>query len=329
MRLHNGKKLLKLFGTLALAAIMFLSLSLTVSAADYVQLAPIPGTAPECATPPCGTNLSTYLTGMFKISIAAVGVLAFLMIVWGGFTYLSTDVIYGKEEGKTRIERALGGLILALASYIILNTINPQLVSLNLDFGPAADVKSALSAPADLVANQKRFDDTIKAGLERMEKTKMDATALEQQAKEYQQDLASLADEPENKGERDALEKLIAETSDQAQTRRTYDTASERITQAANQGLEGMTIPDGKTTVFGIVQMSTDQQINALKSAVAAINQNYQDAQVKLATAGKTEEIAKLFDERRAALQKVCARNNNNVAPNSVYETVPACNFYK
>src|SRR3989344_8654675 len=68
----------------------------------YVPLATIPGTV----DPTTGkTDLSTYMTGIFKFGVAAAGVLAFITIVWGGFTYLSTDSITGKEEGKHYIER--------------------------------------------------------------------------------------------------------------------------------------------------------------------------------------------------------------------------------
>lgn len=321
----NYKKTFALPFIMLLVALTLLSVSpkqvsgsFYPDASDYTPLAPIEGTF----NPATGkTNLSTYLTGIFKVGVAGAGVLAFLMIVWGGFTYLSTDVITGKEEGKARIERAVGGLILALTSYIILNTINPKLVELDLYFGEPADTErmntNKLGRPEDLY-NQQVFDDTIQKGLIRMENTKRDATALENLAKNDQAKLDKLADTPENKGERDALKALIAEESDRAKTRRTYDTASERIIQAANQGLEGMTVKSG-------LLMSTDDQISALKAGVAQINQSYKNAQVELA--GKNADIARLFDERTVALKKICARNNK--VPESVYEEVPVCNFYK
>ncbi len=156
---QSNKQLFTLFTILFLASLVLLSVSPKAFAADYVPLAPIPGTVPStgCTDPTaanysgdCGTNLPTYLTGIFKIGIAAAGVLAFLMIVYGGFIYLSTDAITGKEEGRTYIGRAIGGLLLALAAYIILNTINPALVALNLDFGPATGARGGLSAPPPL-----------------------------------------------------------------------------------------------------------------------------------------------------------------------------------
>ncbi len=125
----------------------------------YVPLATIPGTV----DPATGkATLSTYMTGIFKFGVAAAGVLAFITIVWGGFTYLSTDSITGKEEGKHYVERALGGLILALVSYIILNTINPKLVELDIYFGKPADQAkmNRLEKPDD-VTYSKQLDDLL------------------------------------------------------------------------------------------------------------------------------------------------------------------------
>jgi len=56
------------------------------------------------------------------------GIFAVFMIIWGGFEYVSTDAISGKSAGKEKIEGALWGLGLALGSYLILNTINPELL---------------------------------------------------------------------------------------------------------------------------------------------------------------------------------------------------------
>lgn len=135
MNINNLK--LKLRKPLLIISASFILLSIfsiniiAVAETSYVPLAPLPQTTVADGS----TDLNNYLAGGFKLGIALAGVLAFLMIVIGGFQYLSTDAMTGKEEGKERIERAVGGLVLALASYIILYTINPNLVELDLEFG--------------------------------------------------------------------------------------------------------------------------------------------------------------------------------------------------
>lgn len=105
---------------------------------DYVQLAPLPGSCEVQSNGQCITkigennNLAGYINSLYMLIVGAAGVLAVLQIVMGGFSYLSTDAIANKEEGKHQIKMALGGLMLIFASYIILNTINPQLVELKI-----------------------------------------------------------------------------------------------------------------------------------------------------------------------------------------------------
>ena len=55
-----------------------------------------------------------------------------MMIAFGGIQYMSTDAIHGKSEGRERITYALMGLLLVLFSWILLNTINPDILSFNL-----------------------------------------------------------------------------------------------------------------------------------------------------------------------------------------------------
>jgi hypothetical protein len=64
-------------------------------------------------------------------------VLAVVMLVVGGIEYMSTVSVGEKEGAKSRITNALLGLVLALGSYAILNTLNPNLVNLNISIDSA------------------------------------------------------------------------------------------------------------------------------------------------------------------------------------------------
>lgn len=99
----------------------------------YEPLAPLPGTTGDCAdgTGQC-IDFERYLPTVFTLLIGFAGVIAVVQIVIGGVMYLSTDAIQGKSAGRAKIFNALTGLILIIASYIILNTINPRALNLNL-----------------------------------------------------------------------------------------------------------------------------------------------------------------------------------------------------
>ena len=127
----------------SLALLLFFSVALVASAQGYIPLAPIEGTLKAGSNT---TDLPTYLAGIYKVAIAAAGALAFLMIVWGGFTYVTAESIGGKDAGREYIQNAIGGLVLAIASYVLLYTINPALVQFNLDFGK-------LAAPSNINAD--------------------------------------------------------------------------------------------------------------------------------------------------------------------------------
>ena len=100
---------------------------------QYQTLAQIP----QLGTTVDPTSLSSYLQKVFEIGIGVAAGLAVIMIVLGGIEYMSTDAIGGKEEGKEKITSALWGLLLALSAWLILNTINPALLNMNLQVNPA------------------------------------------------------------------------------------------------------------------------------------------------------------------------------------------------
>lgn len=78
-------------------------------------------------------NLGEYIAAIYKYSLAIAGVLAGIMITIGGVKYLmSAGNAPAIASAKKTIFGALVGLILVFTSYIILNTVNPRLVSLRV-----------------------------------------------------------------------------------------------------------------------------------------------------------------------------------------------------
>jgi hypothetical protein len=89
-----------------LTSIILFSTATLAYALDYVNLAPLPGSCEVQANGKCITtvgeknNLASYINGLYMLIVASAGVLAVLQIVMGGFSYVSTDAISNKEEGK-------------------------------------------------------------------------------------------------------------------------------------------------------------------------------------------------------------------------------------
>lgn len=108
------------------------------NANEYTVLAPLPGTTltPDCVGNNCKTTLEKYLPGVFNLLIGLAAASAVLRIVWGGFLYMSTDALQGKEDGKAQIWNSVKGLVLVIGAWLILNTINPSLLTLRLQVDP-------------------------------------------------------------------------------------------------------------------------------------------------------------------------------------------------
>lgn len=136
---------------------IFIVLPLSAGAAtgEYVPLSPLPDGSGGVMNSP---DLTTYLIGMFKLLIGVAGALAVVMIVIGGIQYMSTDAIYGKKDGKEKINRALGGLLLALVSWLILNSINPKILEINAVIPDANLAPQSTSTPANNQTFKARID---------------------------------------------------------------------------------------------------------------------------------------------------------------------------
>ncbi len=114
---------------------------------SYHLLQPLPCKAdePSCEDgklttfDPDGTGkLGEYLNLMINLFIGLCAVTAVVMIVMGGIEYSTSDLVSGKAAAKDRIQNAILGLLLALCSWLILNTINPDLLNTEIDIGGAS-----------------------------------------------------------------------------------------------------------------------------------------------------------------------------------------------
>lgn len=81
-------------------------------------------------------SLAGFLAGIFKVAIVVGAILAVLRIAYGGFIYMTTDAVGDKKKSKDIIQNAVVGLILLLAIVVILERINPNLLTLNFFLSP-------------------------------------------------------------------------------------------------------------------------------------------------------------------------------------------------
>lgn len=116
--------------TLLLLAITLCSMPAFAAAQDlnldYTPLEPLPGF--EGVQSGQGSFVDL-ISAVFKILITVGGFVAVVFLILGGVGYMISEAAAKKIQAKERVQAALWGIAILGASWIILNTINPQLVT--------------------------------------------------------------------------------------------------------------------------------------------------------------------------------------------------------
>lgn len=78
------------------------------------------------------TSLADFLNNLFITAISIGAILAVIKIMWGGYTYMVSNLWTSKETAKTTLQNAVIGLLILLSAYLILYQINPCILSLDI-----------------------------------------------------------------------------------------------------------------------------------------------------------------------------------------------------
>lgn len=108
--------------------------------------------------PSPGSSIANYINYLFVFALALSGFLALGMMTLGGLQYvLAAGNVSKVEEAKNKITQALIGLGVILVSFLLLRTINPDLVKLkNPDLSPPSIRTAQFNAPSGGVPSQNR-----------------------------------------------------------------------------------------------------------------------------------------------------------------------------
>jgi len=96
----------------------------------YTPLEPLPGV--EDAQSGTG-NFRDLLQGFFRLLVNVGAFVAVTMLVIGGITYMISEATVTKFVAKEKIKAAFWGLAILAGAWLILNTINPQLLTFNIN----------------------------------------------------------------------------------------------------------------------------------------------------------------------------------------------------
>jgi hypothetical protein len=120
---------------------------------DYKDNGCVAGTMQE------SINIKDYILYIYKFSIAIAVFLAIVMIIWGGFLYITSETPFKIADGRSKITNALSGLAMVLVSYLILATIDPRLVNIDSNIPPIPYTNEQIK---DVSAFQKSIEQDFK-----------------------------------------------------------------------------------------------------------------------------------------------------------------------
>lgn len=119
----SGHKRFIIVLTFCFAFLTFIPISVSLAQSNLTQGTPINAEQ----------DLPTYIANIYKFGVGIVAILAVVVIMWGGLIWITAGGNTGQiDNAKQWISGAVLGLFIALTSYVILNTVNPQLTNLSI-----------------------------------------------------------------------------------------------------------------------------------------------------------------------------------------------------
>ena len=109
-------------------------------------------------------NFAYYLNTIFKLLITLGSLFAVVMLVIAGIGYMVSEAAVDIEKAKQRARAALWGLLLLTGCWLILYTINPNLLNFNLTIpGSTSSVSTQLQKNITITPTTAQLNDATTA----------------------------------------------------------------------------------------------------------------------------------------------------------------------
>jgi hypothetical protein len=80
------------------------------------------------------SSLPDYINAIIGWSVGLASALAVIMLVVGGFNYMTSESVFRTGDAKEKITNAIVGLFIVLGAVMLLGYINPDLIKMSLIF---------------------------------------------------------------------------------------------------------------------------------------------------------------------------------------------------
>ncbi len=104
-----------------------------------------------------GATLGEYIAALYAFIVGAVGILATVMVFYGGLKWLTAAGNRGQvQDAKETISSALIGVVLAFSAYLLLLTISPKLVRFSsLQLQPIQGIQQTFGTAGEVAPGSK------------------------------------------------------------------------------------------------------------------------------------------------------------------------------
>lgn len=99
----------------------------------YILLEPLTGKIGEESIAISPDGLSNYFNNAYSFVLILIAITAVFYLIYGGMVYVTTDIANKQKQGKEIIVRVITGLIFVFTVWIILNSINPNILNNKLN----------------------------------------------------------------------------------------------------------------------------------------------------------------------------------------------------
>lgn len=107
-----------------------------VAAVNYAPMTDLPFLSKWSPGAEFGGSPIEVLNSIFMLAVTLGAMLAVFMFIWGGLLLITAvDNASRRGEGKAKMQNAVTGLLMLLATWVVLSTVNPQITSLKLFAG--------------------------------------------------------------------------------------------------------------------------------------------------------------------------------------------------
>jgi len=275
----------------------------------YVPLAAVPNLTPA------GTNgqaapisPATYIQNLYVFAFSIGIVIAVVSGVWSGIEYMLSESITGKDSARKRISGVVWGFALLLSSYVILDLINPQLVTFNLNLGTATGNGNLTALLTAQQAAQQQLELTANNAVIASQQASQNLVSLKQKLTAAQ---ATLATAQQNY-DADTLAALAGGGSNITDAQKAADQAALTAAQSAVDSLQGQVTTAQSTAAQTAAAMTQAQATsNITKTANGALTNNLG---TQTAPADAIQSITQAQQTADALLAKQAASTNDPAA---------------